>query len=104
MTGKEKILLLASINNASSNKELSEQIIAAAKKGLRVGYDLKKNKAYIKRNLREEIKAKLKSEDISLRQFAIALNIDYMSFHSYLKGLRGLPYDDLENVLGVLEL
>lgn len=95
MTLREKINLLKRSYESQEDFEKVEEkipIINVDDRGL----------AYIHFDLRLYIRRTLKAEKVKQKEIAEILNIHPKTFSNYLVGERGIPYEKLEQLLGLL--
>jgi lambda repressor-like predicted transcriptional regulator len=97
MKSKQIIRILSSCTDALSTQRASRLL-----EGLQ--FSDQENRAFIRRDLRSEISARIKEEGLSVRQVAISCGAEYSNFTNYLKGNRPLPDKYLERVLALLKL
>lgn len=67
-----------------------------------LSYDDKDNIFYIPFDLRTLIKHTLKEEGVTAQDLALVIGMHKTHLSAYLKGNRGIPYDKLEKILGLL--
>ena len=72
--------------------------------GYNVGFNFSEKRAFVKKDIRLAIKKRLAEEGLSARQFCKLIDYDNNNFNSFLRGERGLPFEVLEEVEGVLGL
>lgn len=92
--------IITILNNIKS----ADDLLSASARIPDVCFDFIDMRAYVRRDLRSEIKQALSKHKISARQLAMCVGCDYPNFTKYLKGERTLPEKYLERVLKILQI
>lgn len=69
-----------------------------------LGYDLQNDRMFVRRDIRTEVRIKARTEGVSMRAIANAINVDYQNFNGFLNNRRGLPFEKVEELLALLDL
>ena len=72
--------------------------------GIQVGFDTSTKRVIARKDIRQIIKNKLDEENVSIRQLALAINMNYQALSSGLSGTRSIPFDKLEEIWAILDL
>ena len=99
---KEKIQMIASVNEAENPAERLLDVSQAVGGG--IGYDFSEKRAFTRVDLRAIIRRRIAEEGLSQREVAKAIGFDYHNFFSFLKGQRGIPFEKAEELLALLDI
>jgi uncharacterized protein (UPF0371 family) len=95
MNLKDKVEILTNAYNSDEEFNKANELFSLA-------YNQDEQLYYIDFNLRDFIRQEIEKNNVSLKDICTLIGYNNSSFTSYLNGRRGLPYDKLEKVLGLI--
>ncbi|HHX37780.1 MAG TPA: hypothetical protein GX717_07360 [Clostridiaceae bacterium] len=99
---EKKNIFLEKLKSCKSAQELID--LKRCMPGKNVGFDFTENRAYISRDLRKEVSEFLSTNDMSIKDLSEILGHSYSATRSYMRGMRGLPYNKVEELVALLEI
>lgn len=101
MSVKERIELLGTGADPSSFLQIAKSFEGT---GIQIGFDPSEKRITARKDIRQIIKKKLAEENVSIRQLAAKIGMNYQALSSGLSGSRSIPFDKLEEIWAILDL
>lgn len=95
MNLKDKVEILTNAYNSDEEFNKANELFSLA-------YNKDEQLYYVDFNLRDFIRRELKSNRVTIKDIAPLIGCNYTVFSDYLNNRRGLPYEQLERLLGLI--